>query len=146
MFNNPGNKYAEKWTAEAVLECLGRIEQEAHKENTNYLGMALMRLRISRRSWSYWRKKFIYDEEIMEHIDLIDGIFETKLAEGGLDGTLKTAAAIFCLKHNYGWKDQPHNEQPQTMLPGHRGPALSIELTNNRVLKVPYPELPVAAD
>ena len=139
MFNNPGNKYAEKWTAEAVKDCLARIEEEALKENTNFLGTALMRLRISRRSWSYWRQKFMYEEEIIEQMELIDEIFESKLSEGGLNGTLKTGMVIFCLKNNYGWSDKRQNEQIEMGPPQQKEPMVGCKLTNNRELKVPYP-------
>ena len=139
MYNYTGNKNAEKWTTEVVQECLYRIEEEAHKDKTNYLGTALMRLRISRRTWSYWKAKFAYDEDIMDHMNIIDGIFETKLTEGSLYGELNTAAAIFCLKHNYQWNDRPQNEQPQAALPHHREPLMICELPNQEALIVPYP-------
>jgi hypothetical protein len=134
MFNNPGNKYAEKWTPETVLECLGRIEQEAHQEDTNYLGTALMRLRISRRSWSYWKKKFIYDEEIMEQMDLIDGIFVSKLFEGGLKNKINASVTIFGLKHNYKWSDR-HSEETKEELPA--GLLARIKLPGHKALIVP---------
>jgi len=146
MFNNPGNKYAEKWTAEAVKDCLARIEEEANKEDTNFLGTALMRLRISRRSWSYWRQKFMYEEEIIEQMELIDEIFESKLSEGGLNGTLKTGMVIFCLKNNYGWSDKRQNEQSEIGPPQQKEPLVVCKLKDNEELRVPYPSLPRSSE
>jgi hypothetical protein len=146
MFNNTGNKYAQKWTPEKVKESLDRIEDDAKNEETFYLGTALMHLRITRKVWSYWRKKFADDEDIIEHMDLIDQIFEVKLVDGGRKGELPTAAAIFMLKNNHQWTDKPQSEQQLIELPQHREPSIVYELTNQRALIVPYPSQSVLTE
>ncbi len=137
MFTNTGNKYAEKWTPEAVLERLAEIEQQARKDDTHYLGTALMHLRTSRRCWSYWRRKFLYDEEIIEQMDLIEGIFEAKLFEGALTSELNATTAIFGLKHNYGWGGQAKAE-PQKEVSNK--PLVHFKLSGGRSLVALRPD------
>jgi hypothetical protein len=100
------NKNAEKWTREWVKECLDSIEQYSREGDIVYLGEPLMALHISRKAWSYWKRKYADDEALMEQIDLIDGIFETRLFTGALRSKLNTTIAIFGLKNNYHWCDK----------------------------------------
>ncbi len=120
MFDNQGNKYAEKWTAEAVKENLKLIELEAGKEGVSYLGSALSQLRITRRAWSYWKKKFADHEAIMEHMELIEGKFEVKLFEAAMSSKMSAAVAIFGLKNNHHWSDKPVAEQAVAEKPARR--------------------------
>jgi hypothetical protein len=107
MFQNHHNKYAEKWTAEAVLDWLDKIEKDVLEEGLPYLGASFVNLRIGRQSWAYWKRKFAAHEQIAEHIDIIEGICEKKLFEAAIDGLIPPAVAIFALKHNHHWSDRP---------------------------------------
>jgi hypothetical protein len=137
MSYNNGNTNALKWTPERVIDCLKRIEAEAKKDEVFYLGQALVNLHFSQRSWNYWKKKFLYDDEIMDQIDLIRGIFEVKTVIGAKNGELPAAVAIFMLKNNHQWTDRARDEQVYE-LTEQREPIV-YELTNNRALIVPYP-------
>ena len=131
-----GTKNAEKWTADVVKKSLQLIEEDAQREDTLYLNAAMTHLRISRRAWSYWRRKFAYDEEIREHMDVIEGIFEMKVVEMGVRGHAPAAITIFMLKNNHRWTDRP---QPEVVAEsGPHEPELIFELANDEALIIPY--------
>ena len=134
MFSNPGNTYALKWTPEAVKDILGRIEQDIQTENIYFIGEAMARQKLSRRHWSYWKKKFAADEDIMEQMALIEGIFESNLFVGGLHGQLNTSVVIFALKNNHRWTDRPLTETVKEE-PYHEGAI--IELSGNEIIRIP---------
>jgi hypothetical protein len=134
MFNNTGNKYAEKWTAEVVMDTLMQIDAIARKEETTYLHAALLHLQISRRAWSYWKEKFADDEAIMDQIDLIEMRFEKRLFEGALISKVPATMAIFALKNNHHWTDRPEALWAQPALPA---PPMLIQLEGYQVIAIP---------
>ena len=134
-----GNTNALKWTAESTLETLNRIEAEACKEETHFLTSALRTLRICRSTWGYWKKKFSAEDEILELMEIIEGIFEDKLFVGALTRKIHSSTAIFGLKCNYHWTDrhepQSSGSQGQQALPK-REPAI-IKMADGRVISLP---------
>ena len=128
------NKYAQKWTVEAVAERLVKIEEHARQGNTEYLTESLTDLGISPRAWSYWKNKFTIEDEIMDHISLIEGIFEVKLLKAATRHELPPAVTIFALKNNHHWTDRQQPE-PVAELPA-RMPML-VELDDHRIIAIP---------
>ena len=128
------NLYAQKWTPEVVKELLIKIELIAHDEDMPYLGYVLKRERLPRRAWSYWKKKFANDDDIMDHMDIIEGIFEVKMFDAAWRSKIPPAVAIFALKNNHHWTDRPQTE-PAVELPA-RMPML-IELDEHTIIAVP---------
>jgi len=98
-----------------------------------YLGQALERQGLYNQIWSYWRKVFFKNDDILEAMLRIDTIFESKLYVGALRKELSPWVAIFSLKHNHKWCDRPEVEPP---LQPTRHPML-IELDENRIISVP---------
>ena len=139
-----GNTNALKWTAESTLETLNRIEAEACKEETHFLTSALRTLRICRSTWSYWKKKFSANDEILELMEIIEGIFEDKLFVGALTRKIHSPTAIFGLKYNYHWTDHHETqaappltpEMQQAILRASREPAI-IKMADGRVISLP---------
>jgi len=123
-----------KWTPEVVKDLLIKIELIAHDEDVIYLGHTLMRHRISRKAWSYWKKKFADIDDIMDHMDIIEGIFEVKMFDAAWLSKIPAAVAIFALKNNHHWTDRPQTE-PVAELPA-RMPML-IELDEHTIIAVP---------
>jgi len=107
MFNNQENKYSLKWTPEAVIDILYRIEEDILNSNIFFLGTAMAHQRLYRKIWAYWKKKFVNDEEIIEHMELIEQLLESNLFETAAKGNLPPAIAIFSLKNNHHWTDRP---------------------------------------
>src|SRR4051812_4088959 len=106
-----GNSNATKWTLEATLEKLEDIEYEALNEPIYTLGTAMTRCRVHPGLWSYWKKKWAEDEEVMEKIDFIDQIFINKLMEGAITKRLHFGMCKFALQVNYGINDKPAEEK-----------------------------------
>ncbi|CAM6001592.1 unnamed protein product [Sphagnum balticum] len=107
MAGTINNTNAVKWTTESVSACLIKIKAQARNPEAEYLTEVLTDLDISPRAWSYWKKKFEHDDDILDMISLIEGIFEVKLFKAALKGKIPPAVAIFGLKNNHHWTDRP---------------------------------------
>lgn len=94
---------AQKWTVEKVGKHLDAIETEAWRGYSLFLGSALAKRGLQRHVWSYWKRIFAYDDNILERMYVIDGIFEAKIFEAGLLGFVPARVAIQTLKLTYGW-------------------------------------------
>lgn len=93
-----GNLNAEKWTVEALCPLLDEIEELASQTTTYFIGSLLVRFRISRKAWSYWRKKFETHPQISDQMEFIEGILEQRLVDDALEGKIRTTVALFCLR------------------------------------------------
>lgn len=98
-----GNLNAEKWTIESLCPLLEQIEEMAFKTEAHFIGTLLVQFRISRKAWCYWRKKFSEEPEISARMDLIEETLEQRLVEDALEGKIKPAMAMFCLKCHHTW-------------------------------------------
>jgi hypothetical protein len=109
MQNYTGNRNAQKWGPEKVKSILGTIKQTARESEpeTLFISEALADLDISRKAWSYWKHIYAADEDIIDLMEVIEGIFQAKLTRGARNGAVPTTFAIFSLKHNYQWSDRP---------------------------------------
>ncbi len=109
-----GNQNASKWTHEKTLQFLGKIEAIALDEFSicDTLSQALLKARCYKQLWSYWKKKWEHDEDIMDRIYYIEQIFICKLEDGGLYRRLNASTCHFILKHNYGYNTKGENELP----------------------------------
>ena len=125
--------HPQKWTAERVMMNLMEIMKSAKDPNVLYLGQALERQGLYSQIWSYWRKVFFKNDDILEAMLQIDTIFESKLYVGALRKELSPWVAIFSLKHNHKWCDRPEVELPP---PPERQPML-VELDEHRVIMIP---------
>lgn len=125
------NTNALKYTPAVVLQHLADIEREAANADMLYLGMVFAKLRISRKAWAYWKQRFTAHEDIMEQIDIIEGIFEARLYAAALQGKINASAAIFGLKHNHHWTDKAATEPTHIRMP------MLIELDEHTVMAVP---------
>ena len=108
MSNYTKNKNALKWTPEKVMRILGIIKENARNNpETLFINEALSDIDISRKAWSYWRGIFADEESIIEQMNVIDAILETKLTRAARKGDIPVPLAIFALKHNHQWSDKP---------------------------------------
>jgi len=105
-----GNKYAEKWTEETVLNKLEEIKKIIHNDDVNYIGTALVKVDLYRDVWSDWKHKFVDNELVSRTIKAIEHYFESKIYEKALSGQVNATVAIFGLKNNYNWKDKQETE------------------------------------
>ncbi len=98
---------AQKWTVEVVKDYLIAIEKEAAEGDSLFLGKALVKQKLYRHVWSYWKTLFLNDEEVIETMLRIESIFESKLLEGALLRKLSPWVAVLALKYNYNWTENP---------------------------------------
>jgi hypothetical protein len=104
------NTNASKWTEERVGEYLGRIETLARDRRELFLRRVLAKLGLYREVWTYWRRKFSGNEDLMDAMNLIKDRFESNLFIAGLKGEISESFTIMCLKANYGWREYHHEE------------------------------------
>lgn len=109
MAAEKGNKYAEKWTEETVLEQLENMEKillsNSGKELI-YIGELLSVHYLYKEIWSYWKKTFSSNLEVFQAIKRIEQEFENRLYVKALKNEVVASVAIFGLKNNHKWSDR----------------------------------------
>ncbi len=111
-----GNTNATRWTRTSTLSMLGQIEELAMDESVLTLTQALLRLRCYKQLWSYWKKMWELDGDIMDRIYFIEQLFMNKLEEAALFKRLNTAACFFILRQNYGYDAKGKDELPSHLV------------------------------
>ena len=94
---------AQKWTKEIVEKYLLEIEKEAKEGYMPFLRWALNSRGLPVHVWSYWKRIFAYDDDILEKMLLIESMFESKVFQQGLHGQLDSRIAMRTLKYVYKW-------------------------------------------
>ncbi len=128
-----GNTNASRWTRQATIHMLHQIEAIALDEfsATHTLSQALLRVRCYKQLWSYWKKKWENDEEVMDQIYYIEQIFINKLEEGALFKQLHASACYFILRHNYGYNTKGESELPSHLRSEFEQPAQETPANKN---------------
>jgi hypothetical protein len=94
---------AKKWTAEIVSGHLLEIEKEAKEGYMPFLRWALNSRGLPVHVWSYWKRIFADNDDILEKMLFIDSLFEAKVFRQALHGQLDARIAIRTLKYVYKW-------------------------------------------
>ncbi len=113
-----GNTNASQWTREKTHHVLDQIEAMALDEFSicHTLTQALLRLKYYKQLWSYFKKKWENDGDIMDRIYYIEQIFIHKLEEGALFRRMHPGACYFILRNNYGYNTKGENELPSHLM------------------------------
>jgi hypothetical protein len=98
---------AKKWTEERVKEHLIEIRKDSYNGDVDYLGIALAREGLYPQLWAYWKKAFADHEDIIEEMMVIEGMFEARLYQAALRKQVSPWIAVFGLKYNHHWRDEP---------------------------------------
>jgi hypothetical protein len=107
-----GNTNASKWTLETTIEKLQLIEEYAEDyEDCLQLGRALRHVRVHMGVWSYWKKKWADNEDIMDRIYIIEQLFIDRISEGAMTKRLHGGMCMFILRVNYGLNDRAPREE-----------------------------------
>jgi hypothetical protein len=133
-----GNTNASKWTLQATLETLKTIEFHAEDERIYTLRKALLFAGVYQGVWSYWKKKWADNEEVMEKIYFIDEIFIDKLMDGAITKRLHFGACMFALRINHGISDKPLKEgekEREEKLPVHLEQDLPLPVDPKTIIK-----------
>ena len=112
-----GNSNAQKWTLDETIKSLRIIEHFAEQEHIMHLGRALTSARLYMGVWSYWKKRWADNDEIIDQMGFIEQIFINKIMEGAMTRRLHAGVCIFMLKVNYGLTDRWHKDPEPEPLP-----------------------------
>jgi len=127
-----------KWPEERVRELLAEIKRDALQTDAEYLGVTLSKLDLYPEVWTYWRKAFSDNDDIVEEMMRIKGIYESKLVRAGLRKEVSPWVAIFTLKRHYGWNENPEPEEVEELEEmeelGRPNSGMLIELADNKLL------------
>ena len=105
MAGKKGNKNAEKWTKEVVLNKLDELLTYSIDNNSFYLGVVLNANGLFLDVWQYWVNKFRKDEMVLRTIKKIESVIEANLVTI-LVTSRNSTGAIFVLKNKYKWSDK----------------------------------------
>lgn len=106
MSYNKGNKNAEKWTKQVVLDHLYQIFDDVEHNKLVYLGIALANIGLYNTIWTDWIAKFGDDKVVSQLIKRIEAKIEANLLSQALSNKVNSAIAIFVLKNKYKWSDK----------------------------------------
>jgi hypothetical protein len=107
------NLNAQKWTEESIIPYLSKMNKAAHRKKNLFIGQQLKKLKLYPDIWSYWKRKFSDNEDIMERMDLIEGAFESNVVNAGLYGDIPARVAILTLRNAHGWRNNPAREEQE---------------------------------
>jgi hypothetical protein len=94
---------AQKWTREIVEKYLDEIGKEAEDVIRPFLGQALKKRGLQRHVWSYWKRTFADEEDMMERMLEIESMFEVRLVEMALHKQINPTIAVRTLRFVYKW-------------------------------------------
>ncbi|WP_316817298.1 terminase small subunit [Pedobacter nyackensis] len=106
MAAKKGNKYAEKWTKQVVLDHLQQIFEDVEENKLVYLAVALTNLGLYSDIWADWKTKFDSVDEVSRLIKRIESKIEANLVTRLLNNQCNAAGAIFILKNKHRMSDK----------------------------------------
>ena len=107
-----GNANAPKWTKEKTNRIFDQLEEMGWDEHIHTLSQALLRVKCYKQLWSYWKKKWEHDGDLMDRIYYIEQLYINKLEEGALYRRMHPSACYFILRHCYGYSTKGERELP----------------------------------
>ena len=110
-----GNRNAQKWTESRVLSYLAEIEVAVQDTKILFLGQELVKLGLYKDIWRYWKNKYSYNEDIIEQMELIEGMFECNLFRAAINSEIPARIAIICLRNAHKWRE--YRPEPVKVVP-----------------------------
>ena len=110
-----GNRNAQKWTESRVLGYLSEIEVAVQDTKILFLGQELVKLGLYKDIWRYWKNKYSYNEDIIEQMELIEGMFECNLFRAAINSEIPARIAIICLRNAHKWRE--YRPEPVKVVP-----------------------------
>ena len=111
------NHYAVKWTFEKTMDRLLFIQTLTADRDIIYLGEALLLAGVYPEIWTYWKKKWCDNPDIMEVMYFVSHHFEVNIFKKATKKEIHTGVAIFALKHHYGWSDRKQSNPHDRPIP-----------------------------
>ena len=110
-----GNRNAQKWTESRMLGYLSEIEVAVQDTKILFLGQELVKLGLYKDIWRYWKNKYSYNEDIIEQMELIEGMFECNLFRAAINSEIPARIAIICLRNAHKWRE--YRPEPVKVVP-----------------------------
>ncbi|MBS1619591.1 MAG: hypothetical protein JST76_13795 [Bacteroidetes bacterium] len=127
-----GNTNATRWTHQQTHDMLDQIEELAWDESIHTLSQALLKVKGYKQLWSYWKKTWALEGDIMDRIYYIEQIFINKLEEGALFKRLNPSACYFILRQNYGYDSRAEPELPSHLVAELEASAAEVSATDTQ--------------
>lgn len=106
-----GNRNAEKWTEEVLLELLPKMLSFAVENNAYAIATVMVEFDLYVEWWSLTTKKFKDNKLVSQAIKDVEGAIESNIINNTMNGTAKSAAmAIFLLKNKFDYKDKVESD------------------------------------
>ena len=112
MSYNNGNKFAEKWNEETVMDKLKEIEIYLNENTKEYLLKGcLTKVGLHIDWWADMSNKFADNENVFRTIKDVETIIEQRIVNDTMSGDAKSATfSIFLLKNKFGYVDKVETE------------------------------------
>jgi len=107
-----GNKNAEKWTEQTVLERIMQIESDAKEDSDKYTLSSLSKTAgVTVQWWSEMANKFIENKVVSEAMQRIEDLIENRIINDTMTGKARSSNfSIFLLKNKFGYKDKTEQD------------------------------------
>lgn len=107
-----GNKNAEVWDMDSVLDKIEEIQEYLTEKITCYTIIeALFNSKLYPQWWSEMTEKFKDEKSVSESIKITEAIIESRIVNHTMTGDAKSATfSIFLLKNKFGYVDKQENE------------------------------------
>lgn len=111
MSYNMGNKSAEKWDEQTVLELLNDMASFAERTSAYSIVSVIVHFKLYAEWWTYISKKFKDNSDVFQSIKRVENIIEKNIVENTMSGDAKSATfSIFLLKNKFGYKDKTETD------------------------------------
>lgn len=111
MAGTKGNKNAEIWNEDAVLDKIEQMCEYIIQEGRYTLNSALLHVGLYPEWWSQMSKKFENNDVVSQSIKKLESLVEENIIQDTMVGDAKSAAfSIFLLKNKFGYSDKMQTE------------------------------------
>lgn len=104
------NTNAQKWTEKKVLKKLAKIKQAADDPKNLFIGQQLKKMGLYKNIWAYWKRKYKDNEDLLDQIDLVEGMYESNVYRAGCRREIPVRVCILTLRNAHGWRNNPKDE------------------------------------
>ena len=106
-----GNKFAEKWTEETVLEMLEKMISFIEVRKAYAIVTVLSEFKLYPQWWSEMTNKFKGNKRVSEAIRRTEACIESNIIKDTMSGDARSATfSIFLLKNKFGYKDKTEED------------------------------------
>ncbi len=117
MAAKTGNKTAEKYDLATTIKVIGIVEHHLQTFDIPLFKRALAQAGLQPHVWSYLKRKWKDNDDIMDTMIRIEGEFEGKLIVGGLRRQYHAGIVMLIMRSKYGYNDKQKEEEEDGLIP-----------------------------